>query len=85
MINEEYGQLQMSAVYNRSRENHKYDLKIALYDGQYRDNQFFDIIIAGDELNFRQKFDSKGEILYETMFPVIGLYRTGKTFIYSSY
>jgi hypothetical protein len=56
MINEEYGLLQMSAVYNRSRENHKYDLKIALYDGYYRDNLFFDIIIAGDELNFRQKF-----------------------------
>ena len=45
----------MSAVYNRSRENHKYDLKIALYDGYYRDNLFFDIIIAGDELNFSQK------------------------------
>lgn len=85
MVNQEYGLLQMSAVYNRSRQNHKYDLKIALYDGQYRDSQFFDIIIAGDQLNFRQKFESKGEILYETMFPVIGLYRTGKTFMYSSY
>ena len=47
MVNEEEGQMQISAVYNRSRESHKYDLKIALYDGEYRDNQFFDIIIAG--------------------------------------
>jgi len=50
----------MSAIYNSTRQNHKYDFKIALYDGQYRDSQFFDIIIAGDELNFRQKFDVKG-------------------------
>lgn len=47
MVNEEEGQMQISAVYNRSRESQKYDLKIVLYDGEYRDNQFFDIIIAG--------------------------------------
>jgi hypothetical protein len=33
MVIEEEGQLQISAVYNRSRETNKYDLKIALYDG----------------------------------------------------
>ena len=75
----------MTAVYNRTRELPGYDLKIALYDGQYRDGQFFDVIIAGDQLSFRQKFDLKGEIFYETMFPIIGLYRTGRTFMYSAY
>ena len=52
--------MELRAVYNRSRAqniseadsiaglNSIYDLKISLYDGQYRDSQFFDIIIAGD-------------------------------------
>jgi hypothetical protein len=31
-----------------------------VFDGDYRDHQFFDIMISGDSLVMKQKFESKG-------------------------